>query len=733
MLNTKKKKIRYDGAQPLGVLPYIWAISIALMYTICREQVVLCSLAMAGLSTAVYMLVYSLRKRPIGAAVVTSLMTALCFCAIALVAWSFMDYAAKEQPMEGELEHTFVGFIFSASSYFDTVYAVGAIMLFSVMVGFVCCYFSAQLPRICFLLLPAFIPLILSARTAGGLPLWALMLMFGTFIPAVCCSARPCTNEDVAVFGAGNAAKKQIAAAMCLGAAAIGVALVIPRSDSTVFGQYLDSLMSGGRGFYRAAESLGNFASHSSVNTGDNSPSDRVLFTAQTPVPQNLDRWTFDVYEGADGWTYAEIYNAGYPEWELFARSRGMAALFEDLKQGARDGLLDEYAEELLRLPDLKPVNSEIYIKTLDASSATAVIMHPLGTYSVNITDDPQTVYRTAKGEMFSRDVMLKPNYLLRFNADEPCAEYSAFANDIDLLALLDEAVQRGAVSSTVFLAIKDEYNYAEAYKEVTGLDGISKEMLALAAEITRGCESDFEKAAAIERWFAENDFVYDLEFVPQSNEAEYFVFESKRGICSDFATATTLLARAAGLPARYTEGFALSEECRDENGVYNVTAANAHAYTQVYVMGCGWINLDATKLVPKAEETNSLMLTLIVVGAVVLGLAAAIIIYINRRRIALLLFGFTYPMRAKGDRIKALYLQTRRIACEISDRDIPSATAGETQKVISDMLSMRDEAEKICCAADELMYSGNIPDVDTKELYRCFKRICKRKRVLKR
>jgi len=34
---TKKQKIRYDGAQPLGVLPYIWAISIALMYTICRE------------------------------------------------------------------------------------------------------------------------------------------------------------------------------------------------------------------------------------------------------------------------------------------------------------------------------------------------------------------------------------------------------------------------------------------------------------------------------------------------------------------------------------------------------------------------------------------------------------------------------------------------------------------------------------------------------------------------
>ncbi|MBQ4165739.1 MAG: hypothetical protein IJD85_05390, partial [Oscillospiraceae bacterium] len=135
MIKTKKQKIRYDGAQPLGVLPYIWAISIALMYTICREQIVVCSLGMAGLSSAVYMLVYSLRKRPIGAAVVTSLMTALCFGAIALVAWSFMDYAAKAQPTEGELEHTFVGFIFSASSYFDAVYAVGAIMLFSVIVG----------------------------------------------------------------------------------------------------------------------------------------------------------------------------------------------------------------------------------------------------------------------------------------------------------------------------------------------------------------------------------------------------------------------------------------------------------------------------------------------------------------------------------------------------------------------------------------------------------------------
>ena len=51
-------------------------------------------------------------------------------------------------------------------------------------------------------------------------------------------------------------------------------------------------------------------------------------------------------------------------------------------------------------------------------------------------------------------------------------------------------------------------------------------------------------------KWFGDDGFVYDLSYAPAEHTPNYFLLESKRGICSDYASALTLLARAAGLPA---------------------------------------------------------------------------------------------------------------------------------------------------------------------------------------
>ena len=92
-----------------------------------------------------------------------------------------------------------------------------------------------------------------------------------------------------------------------------------------------------------------------------------------------------------------------------------------------------------------------------------------------------------------------------------------------------------------------------------------------------------------------------------------------------------------------------------------------------------------------------------------------------------------TYRMRSSASRVKAVYFRTRAIACELSESDEEITTCGETRDVIANMLSLPEEAEAICSAADRLMYSGEPSDADTDELYRCFRRICRRKRVLKR
>ena len=138
-------------------------------------------------------------------------------------------------------------------------------------------------------------------------------------------------------------------------------------------------------------------------------------------------------------------------------------------------------------------------------------------------------------------------------------------------------------------------HEYAEEYAELTVTE-VTPEMQALADKLTEGLEYDYQKAEAIERYFHESGFVYDLNYEPpeESDTPDYFLFESKTGICSDFATAYTLLARAAGLTVRYTEGFVM-QPAEDTPNLYAIYTDNAHAYPEVYIPGAGWMVYEPT------------------------------------------------------------------------------------------------------------------------------------------
>ena len=71
------------------------------------------------------------------------------------------------------------------------------------------------------------------------------------------------------------------------------------------------------------------------------------------------------------------------------------------------------------------------------------------------------------------------------------------------------------------------------------------------------------------------------------------FLHRSKSGHCEYFATATALLLRAGGIPARYATGFAIAEKSEHENA-YLVRTRHAHAWVRAYVNGA-WIDIDTT------------------------------------------------------------------------------------------------------------------------------------------
>lgn len=71
------------------------------------------------------------------------------------------------------------------------------------------------------------------------------------------------------------------------------------------------------------------------------------------------------------------------------------------------------------------------------------------------------------------------------------------------------------------------------------------------------------------------------------------FLRRSKSGHCEYFAGATTLLLRAAGVPARYATGFAVYEYSQLE-AAYLVRARHAHAWSRAFVDGA-WLDVDTT------------------------------------------------------------------------------------------------------------------------------------------
>lgn len=115
-----------------------------------------------------------------------------------------------------------------------------------------------------------------------------------------------------------------------------------------------------------------------------------------------------------------------------------------------------------------------------------------------------------------------------------------------------------------------------------------------LAAEITAHAQTPYDKAVAIEQYLRQN-YVYD-QFVnePLANvdAVDHLLFESKRGYCSHFASAMTVLCRAVGVPARLATGYT-SGEYDEEERVYVVLESNAHAWVEVFFPEYGWVEFE--------------------------------------------------------------------------------------------------------------------------------------------
>jgi len=97
---------------------------------------------------------------------------------------------------------------------------------------------------------------------------------------------------------------------------------------------------------------------------------------------------------------------------------------------------------------------------------------------------------------------------------------------------------------------------------------------------------------------FHDGGFRYTLAPAPLGRDAmDDFLFDTREGFCEHYSSAFTVLMRAAGIPARVVTGY--------QGGYWNklgnyllVRNSDAHAWSEVWLAGRGWVRVDPTAAV---------------------------------------------------------------------------------------------------------------------------------------
>ena len=174
--------------------------------------------------------------------------------------------------------------------------------------------------------------------------------------------------------------------------------------------------------------------------------------------------------------------------------------------------------------------------------------------------------------------------------------------NDRQISGEIGAAMRHSAPlgDGTFYMLGEAESEYYNGYSEFieqtyTDAGNTTQRVKNLAASITKGCVTDYDKVLAVKNYLS-NHYRYTLsprQPAKGRDFVDYFLFDGREGYCEHFASAMTVLLRCAGVPCRYVAGFVAPAE--SDNGIYEVTANQAHAWVEVYSRTLGFYTVEAT------------------------------------------------------------------------------------------------------------------------------------------
>ena len=266
----------------------------------------------------------------------------------------------------------------------------------------------------------------------------------------------------------------------------------------------------------------------------------------------------------------------------------------------------DEYTGRSWR--DTSSARRYLYVNPRWASLRDSVFLESLPSAGVRSASSALDQYAvTVQMQNTATSTVFAPVFLRRFSAQGDMVAYFNEASELfitrdlqrgDRYTVFAPLLQGGdsALGSLIQSAPRgaDAY-YQSALERYTDLpDHLEQKVFDDLYNIVASAQTPYDRACAIMRHL-QRYYRYTLEpDTPPENQdfVTYFLYVGKEGYCTYFASAMTVLCRMAGLPARYVEGFLARPEA---DGFAYVTGKNAHAWTEVYFEGFGWVPFDAT------------------------------------------------------------------------------------------------------------------------------------------
>lgn len=114
------------------------------------------------------------------------------------------------------------------------------------------------------------------------------------------------------------------------------------------------------------------------------------------------------------------------------------------------------------------------------------------------------------------------------------------------------------------------------------------------------------ERLRRVEGWMRSQPFRYTRQpgQLPSTAPLDGFLFELQQGFCGHFASATSALLRASGLPARVVSGYQGGSWVQPVSGpgYLDLRQSDAHAWSEVWIEGVGWVAVDPSRWVAGAS-----------------------------------------------------------------------------------------------------------------------------------